>query len=168
MSNSLFITCPFSCVENELLRKFGSNVFFISCPGAIIPYNDSSFIKLLIESIFNHNITRIYFVNDTSCRILNDVILNKPLHGLEAEYLIKSIYHQAITKNCKRSSLLYQQFRLAELNLQFQKEAFLTNGIFTDLIIDSKIEIKTLLIDKQLGIFKESKITSRVKTTYEL
>lgn len=168
MSNTLFIICPFSCVENMLLRKYGLKAIFITCPGAIIPYNDASFINLLKEAIVNNNITRIYFVNDTSCRILNNVILNTSLHGLEAEYLVKSIYNQVFSMSNKRSSLLYQQFRLAELNLQFQKEEFLTNGVFTDLIIDGEIKIKTLVTDKNLRIFKESKIKSGVKTSYEL
>lgn len=67
-----------------------SNTLFITCPGAIIPYSDASFINLLIEFIFNNNISCIYFVNDTSCKILNNFILNKPLYGLEAECLVKS------------------------------------------------------------------------------
>lgn len=168
MSNILFIVCPFSMMEYTLKRKFGSNCFFLSCPGAIIPYNDECFINVMKESLIINNITCIYFVNDTSCIILNNIILNKPSHGLEAEYLVNSLYYHAANSNFKSSSLLYQQFKLAELNLHSQKEAFLSNGLFTNLVIDQKIKIKTLVTNKALRIFKESRISSSIKKTYEL
>lgn len=168
MSNILFIVCPFSVMENTLKRQFGSNSYFLSCPGAIIPYNDQSFIDVMKESIIINNVTSIYLVNDRSCSIINNVILHQTLHGLEAEYLIQSLYVEAYKKAFIGRSLFYQQFRLAELNVQFQKNEILTNGVFTNLILDEKITVKSLVTDKALRIFKESRVSSFVKTTYEL
>lgn len=155
MSNTLFIVCPFSFMEYTIKRKFGSNTFFISCPGAVIPYQDDSFVELLKESIIINGITSVYFVNDTACTILNNVLSNKTLFGLEAELLILSIFNNVYNKSLKGRTLHYQQFRLAEFNLQIQKEKFLTNGVFTDLVIDGQLEIKTLVTSRQMHIFKE-------------
>lgn len=168
MSNTLFIVCPFSFMENTIKRKFGSNTFFISCPGAVIPYQDDSFVELLKEAIIINGITRIYFVNDTACTILNNVLSNKTLFGLEAELLILSIFNNVYNKSLKGRTLQYQQFRLAEFNMQFQKEEFLTNGVFTDLVIDGQLEIKTLVTSRQMHIFKECRIGYSVKKAYEL
>lgn len=168
MSNTLFIVCPFSFMENTLKRKFGSNIYFISCPGAIIPYKDDSFVELLKEAIIINRIKRVYFVNDTACTILNSVLSNKTLFGLNAEFLIQSLCNAVYDKSLKGRTLQYQQFRLAEINLQYQKEAFLTNGVFTDLVIDEQLEIKTLITNRQMRIFKECRLQSSVKNAYEL
>lgn len=168
MNNKLFIVCPFSCVENKLKRKYGSNSFFISSPGAIIPYNDHLFIEVLMGEIVRNDISEIYFVNDASSRIINSVILNKDLFGLDAEYLVKSIYKNSFSKSFKGRTNQYQQFRLAELVVQNQKIEFLTNDVFTDLLIDRKIVVKTLVLSSSMRLLKESNIASLVKVTYEL
>jgi hypothetical protein len=168
MSNKLFIVCPFSCVENKLKRKYGSNVFFVSSPGSIIQYNDHLFIDFLRGDIIRNSINEVYFVYDASSRIINSVILNKDLFGLDAEYLIECIYKNAFAKSLKGRSNQYQQFRLAELVAQNQKNEFLTNGVFTDLIIDEKIVVKTFLISPSLQLVKESRIATPIKATYEL
>lgn len=168
MSNILFIVCPFSCVENKLKRKYGSNAFFISCPGTIIPYNDHHFIEVLKEEIIRNNISAVYFVYDTSSRIIDSIVLNKKLFGLDAEYLVESIYKRAFNKSLKGRSNQYQQFRLAELVAQNQKNEFLTNNVFTDLIIDEKIVVNTLVISSTMQFVKESRIAAPIKATYEL
>ena len=124
MSNTLFIVCPFSFMENTLKRKFGSNIYFVSCPGAIIPYKDDSFVELLKEAIIINRIKRVYFVNDTACTILNSVLSNKTLFGLNAEFLIQSLCNAVYDKSLKGRTLQYQQFRLAEINLQYQPMEF--------------------------------------------
>ncbi|OYZ01367.1 MAG: hypothetical protein B7Y37_06765 [Sphingobacteriia bacterium 28-36-52] len=168
MNNKLFIVCPFSCVENKLKKKYGSNAFFISSPGAIIPYNDQLFIEVLKGELVRNNINEIYFVNDASSRIINSVILNKDLFGLDAEYWVESIYKKVFTKSLKGRSIQYKQFRLAELIAQNQKNEFLANGVFTDLIIDEKILVKTLVISSSMQFIKESKIAAPITSTYEL
>ncbi|MDP3392649.1 hypothetical protein [Sediminibacterium sp.] len=168
MSNILFIVCPFSCVENKLKQKYGSNAFFISSPGAIIPYNDHLFIEVLMGEIVRNNINAIYFVNDASSRIINSVILNKDLFGLDAEHWVESIYKQAFATSLKGRSNQYQLFRLAELIAHNQKNEFLTNGVFTDLIIEEKIVVKTLVISSSMQFVKESRIAAPIKATYEL
>lgn len=168
MNNKLFIVCPFSCVENKLKRKYGSNSFFISSPGGVIPYNDHLFIEVLKDEIIRNNINSIYFVNDASSRIINAVILNQDLFGLGAEYLVERIYANSFSKSLKGRTNQYQQFRLAELVAQNQKIEFLTNEVFTDLVIDRKIVVKTLVLSSSMRLLKESNIASLVKVTYEL
>ncbi len=168
MSNLLFIVCSFSNVEYEIKRKYGPNVFIFSCPGAIIPYNDHPFIEVLKDEIIRNKIKTIYFVNDTSSTIIHAVLLNKKLFGLDAEYYVENIYKNAYPTSLKGRSIQYQQFRLAELITQNQKNDFLTNGIFTDLIIDEKVTIKTIVISRTMKIIKESRIEAPVKIKYEL
>ncbi|WP_439506050.1 hypothetical protein [Sediminibacterium sp.] len=168
MSNKLFIVCPFSCVEGKLKRKYGSNVFFVSCPGAVIPYNDNLFIEVLKDEIIRNNINTVYFVNDTNSRIISSIIQNENLFGLDAEYLIQNIYNKAYPISLKGRSIRYQQFKLAECIVHNQKDDFLTNGVFTDLIIDEKIMVKSLVISSSMQLIKESRIASSVKIAYEL
>lgn len=168
MSNKLFIICPFSCLEHKLKQRYGSNAFFVTCPAAIIPYNDVLFIEVLKEAIIQHNIQSVYFVNDSASGIINAVLMNKTLFGLDAEKCLNSIYQKAYSIRFKGRSIPYQQFRLAELNVQYQKDEFLLNGIFTDVIIDNKINVKTLVISNTMQVIKESRIASSVKVAYEL
>jgi hypothetical protein len=167
MTNNLFIVCPFSSVELRLKRKY-SNAFFISCPGAIIPYSDNSFIEILKGEIIRNNIKSVYFVNDTSSRIINAVLSTKDLFGLDAEYLVEKIYNNAFPQRLKGCSIQYQQLRLAEFIVQNQKDEFLTNGVFTDLVIDEKIMVKTLVVSPSMNFFKESRIAFPAILTYEL
>ncbi len=168
MSNILFIICPFSPVENMLKKKYGPDILFISCPGAIIPYNDHAFIEVLKGEVIRNKIKTVYFVNETSSRILNSVLLAKEPFGLEAEQLVQNIYNTIFSSSLKGRSIQYQQLRLAELVVQNQQNDFLTNGIFTDLIIDQKITIKTLVISRAINIIKESRIKAPVNKIYEL
>jgi len=168
MTNNLFIVCPFSSVEIRLKRKYGSNAYFISCPGAIIPYSDNIFIDILKGEIIRNNINSVYFVNDTSSIINNAVLSNKDLFGLDSEGLVKNIYKNIFPISLKGRSMQYQQFRLAELIVQNQKDEFLTNGVFTDLLIDEKIMVKTLVVSHSMNFFKESRIALPASLTYEL
>jgi len=168
MSNILFIICSFSNVEHQIKKKYGHNVFFVSCPSAIIPYNDPLFIEVLKDEIIRNKIKTVYFVNDSNSRIISSVILKKDLFGLDAEYLVQEIYSKVYSVSLQGRSIQYQQFRLAECIVQNQKDEFLTNGVFTDLVIDEKIMVKSLVISSSMQLIKESRITSPVKVAYEL
>lgn len=168
MSNILFIICSFSNVEQQIQRKYGHNVFVVSCPSAIIPYNDSLFIQVLKDEIIRNKIKTVYFVNDASSRIINAVLLRKELFGLDAEDQIQQLYDQHYKVSLIGRSISYQQVRLAELIVQHQQNEFLSNGIFTDLLIDEKIMVKTLVISRSMRMIKESRIESPVNINYEL
>lgn len=168
MSNLLFIVCSFSNVERQIKRQYGPNVFIVSCPSAIIPYNDSLFIDVLKDSINRNKIQTIYFVNDASSRIINAVLLRKQLFGLAAEDQVEQLYNQYYKVSLRGRSIPYQQIRLAEFIVQNQQNEFLTNGIFTDLLIDEKIMVKTLVISRSMRMIKESRIESPVNIRHEL
>lgn len=168
MSNILFVVCSFSNVEQQIQRKYGLNVFFVSCPSAIIPYNDHLFIEVLKDEIIRNKIKTVYFVNDASSRINNAVLLRKEKFGLVAEDLVQQLYNQHYKVSLNGRSIPYQQIRLAEFIVQYQQNEFLTNGIFTDLLIDEKIMVKTLVISRSMRLIKESRIESPVNINYEL
>jgi hypothetical protein len=78
MKNTLFITCPFSCLEVDLQKQFGKEIFFLSSTTAALQYEESEYLEGVKDFILRKKIKTIYFVNDTSCKFINGVIKKKP------------------------------------------------------------------------------------------
>lgn len=155
MDNKLFITCPFSCMESVLRNKYGNDVFFLTCSGAILHYEEYEYLEAIKDFFLRRNINTIYFVNDTSCRFINGIIKKSKLAGLPAETIMEDIYLDNYQLNFKGQPLFNQQIKLAELNIKMQATEMFNSTIIGNPISLYNIEIKGLVTSKDKNLFKQ-------------
>lgn len=134
--------CPFSNMELFLQKKYGKDIFFMTPSGGVIPTEDIAFLEATRDFIERENINTIYFVNDTSCRFINNVINKVKLAGLQSEKIIEHIFIDNYLSDFKGLSLSHQQVKLAELNVKHQAYQAMTLDVFGEQIAKNDITIK--------------------------
>jgi|694.fasta_scaffold74287_5 hypothetical protein len=168
MKNTLFITCPFSCLEVDLQKQFGKEIFFLSSTTAALQYEESEYLEGVKDFILRKKIKTIYFVNDTSCKFINGVIKKKANFGFYPEEVLKRIYTEYYASDFKRKALSRQQIKLAELNLNKQMKMIRRCSVLGTYIRESKIEIKGLITIKSKKKHAEFALSSVDINLYEL
>ena len=168
MKNTLFITCPFSCIEVDLQKQFGKEIFFLSSTAAALQYEESVYMEGVKDIILREGIKTIYFVNDTSCRFINGVIKKKDNFDFFPEKALKKIYTEYYSSDFKRQALCKQQIKLAELNLKKQMKMIRRCSVLGTYIRESKIEIKGLITIKSKKKYTEFDLSSVDINLYEL
>lgn len=155
MSNQLFIVCPFSSMETYLQQKYGKDIFFLTFPGAVIQFNETDYILGLKDFIEREKINHIYFVNDTSCRIIEGVIKRNIIAGFLSNKSIEALYVNNYFSTLKNHSLYNQKYKLAEIILKNQIQGIRNSEILGTFISAFGIEVKGLLTSKEFNLYKE-------------
>lgn len=155
MNNKLFIVCPFCNMELFLQKKYGKDIFFMTLSGGVIQTDDVAFLEAIRDFIERKNISTIYFVNETSCSYISNVINNVKLAGLQAEKIIEHIFIDNYSSDFKGLSLSHQQVKLAELNVKHQAYQAMTFDVFGAQIDKNDIKIKSIVTTKSENKLKE-------------
>lgn len=167
MSNKLFIICPFSQMEFFLQKKYGNDIYFLTCSGAVLQYEEYEYISEVKQFILREQIKTIYIANDTSCSFINGIIKKNKLHGLKSEKIIEELYIEYYLSDFKNQSLLVQQNKLAELNIKNQANELMNSTLLGSFIFEFDIEIKGLITTKEKELFKEVQIKNNNYKIYE-
>lgn len=168
MNNKLFLICPFSCMEKLLQSKYGNDIYFLTCSGAVLQYEELEYISEVKRFILREQIKTIYIVNDTSCRFINGIIKKNKLYGLKSEKIIEELYVEHYLSDFKNQSLLVQQNKLAELNIKNQANELMNSTLLGSTIFAFDIDIKGLITTKEKELFKEVQIKNNSYKIYEL
>jgi hypothetical protein len=163
MANKLFIICPFSCLDKFLRNKFGNDIYFLTCSGAVLQCDDFEYISEVKRFILREKIKTIYIVNDTSCRFINGIIKKNKLYGLRSERVIEALYVEHYLSDFKNQSLLVQQNKLAEFNIKNLAHELMNSFLLGGCISELDIEIKGLITSKQYKLYKEIQIETNNK-----
>lgn len=166
MSNKLFIVCPFSCMEPLLQQKYGSDITFLTCSGAVIPQQEVEYLSEVKRFIIRENINQIYIVNDISCRFLNGVISRKKMFGLNAEKAFEELYVDYYFTDFKDQKLLEQQYNLALRNISKQAKSIVQSPILGDILKEFDVQIKGVVTVKDQRIFREIEIPEIREISY--
>lgn len=166
MENQLFIVCPFSCMEAYLQKRYGKDIFFLTYSAGVIQLNDHEYLEVIEQFILREGIKKIYLVNDTSCRFLNSIIEQNKMTGLASEKELENLYIEHYFSLFKDKSIVYQQNKLAELNIKNQAMEMFKSSL-GNCILESGIEIKGLITTKQKDLIKELQIDTREAAVYE-
>lgn len=167
MEKKLFIVCPFSCIETFLKSRFGDDTYFITSPGAALPYNEFEYMSEIKEFVIRERIQTIYIVNDTSCRFINAIITRNKLFGLPSEKVMEELYIEHFFNEFKDQPVRHQKHKLAEINIRRQLKE-ITNSFISDIYpYESQLTIKGLLTSKQNKSLQEIRIENN-KISYEL
>lgn len=167
MNNKLFVVCPFSCMEPSLRKEFGSDIYFLSAPGAILDVDDAKYMESITEFMDRKKIKTVYFANDTACKFINRIIKREELFGLSAENILEELYFDYYTSYFKRQPLHEQQIRLAKLSIKKQVADLMRSGLPGEFIQEKNIEIKGLITTKSKNIFEEIVLDTFDNTIYE-
>lgn len=154
-------------MEPALRKEFGSDVYFLSAPGAILDITDSKYMESLAEFMFRKKIKTVYFVNETSCKFINRIIKRDELFGLSAENILEELYFDYYTSYFKRQPLHEQQIRLAELSIKRQVADLMKAEMPGEFILEQNIEIKGLITTKSKKSFEEIVLDTLDNTIYE-
>ena len=145
MNNKLFLVCPFSCMENVIIQKYGDDVFFITGIAAGLQLNEEGYAAVIKDFISRENITEVFIVNDTSCRFINNVLNNENSFGTHSETVIQNLFDENFYSLLKGKTLNEQQVILAELNIKRQAKEMMKPDLFLNQITKGKICIKGLI-----------------------
>ena len=164
MANQLFIVCPFSSMETFLQNKYGNDIFFLTCSGAVLQFQDFDFILEVIDFIVREKIQTIYIANDTSCRFMKGIIMKKKLYGLTSENVMEELYIDSYFSDFKDQPIFKQKYKLAELNIKNQINEILDSSLLGSYISEYDIEIKGLITSKENKLYKEILIENNIST----
>lgn len=167
MDKKLFVVCPFSTMEAFIRSKYGEDVFFLTCSGAVLQGQDLEYMKEVNSLIIREKITSIYFVNDTSCCFLNSVIRDDRPFGLHSERIIRGLYRDNYQKDFEGKSLFQQQVKLAELNLKNQMQEITDSPILDCPESAHRIRIKGLIVSKNRDMVVEISNQQKNNKIYE-
>jgi hypothetical protein len=154
-NNKLFIVCPFSFTEAVIREKYGEELYFLSCSGAVLSYSDPEYLKAIGDFIVRKEIKTISFVHDTSCRFINGAIRKAEKFGLHAESVIEEVYTAQYEELFQGLPLLDRQYKLAEHLINRQVQDLLNSEYLGGLILDSGIEVKGLITSRQRVFFED-------------
>ncbi|MDO8951384.1 MAG: hypothetical protein Q7U86_02105 [Draconibacterium sp.] len=149
MNNKLFFICPFSQLENFIREKYGDDVFFITAMGTIFQFDETEYLESIKDFINRENITEIFVVSDTSCRFINNALINENNTGSYSETVIKNLLKDNYAFVMKEKTIEQQQIKLAELIVNYQASELLKPECFQQQIIQNKILIKELITSKK-------------------
>jgi carbonic anhydrase len=153
-------------METYLQKRFGKDIFFLTYSAAVIDGNDDGYLAEIEQVIIRENIKKIYLVNDTSCRFINGIIERNEMAGLTSEKVLEDLYIENYFSVFKDKSIVYQQNKLAELNIKNQAIE-LMNSMLGNCIHESGIELKGLITTKHKGLIKELQIDPSEAAVYE-
>lgn len=168
MSNKLFIVCPFSCLEPLLQHKYGNDITFLTCSGAVLPHQEIEYLSEVKRFILRENINRFYIVNDISCRFINGVISRSKMFGLNAEKAFEELYVDYYFTDFKDQNPLEQQYNLALRNISKQANNIVQSPILGDIITEFDVQIKGVITAKDQRLFREVEIPEISYKSYGL
>lgn len=168
MSNKLFIVCPFSCLEPLLQYKYGNDITFLTCSGAVLPQHEIEYLSEVKQFIIRENINHIYIVNDVSCRFINGVISRNKMYGLNAEKAFEELYVDHYFTDFKDQNPLNQKYNLALRNISKQAKCLVESPILGDILAEYDVHIKGVVTLKDQRIFREIEVPEISYKSYEL
>lgn len=148
MENKLFLVCPFSCVENFIRKKYGTNSFFITSMAAQSQFHDIKYLETIKETMTTENIRRLFIVNDISCRFINRFLKGERILDTPAEKNIQNIFIDNYSTIMRQPSLTEKAQVLAALNIRQQAHEILENELFKSHMLRNKIVVKGLITTK--------------------
>jgi hypothetical protein len=166
-SNRLFVVCPFSFTESVLREKYGEDLYFLSCSGAVLSYSDPVYLKAVGEFLISKEIKSINFVHDTSCRFINGAIRKAAKFGLHAESLIEEVYQAHFEEVFKGLPLSDRQYKLAEHLINRQVRDLLNAEYLGGLLLDAGIEVKGLITSRQRVFFEDVQLYRNQRLIHE-
>jgi len=167
MKNKLFIVCPFSSVETFIRSRFGNDVLLLTFSGAVLQFQDIDFVEAVKGMIVREDVDTIYFVNETSCRLINGVIGGNEPVGLHSEKTIRRIYNDHYQVAFRGRSLFQQQVKLAELNVKAQMDKIVHSPMFDYPVSAYNITVKGLIISKERDMVVEISSKKKSNKIYE-
>jgi carbonic anhydrase len=153
-------------MEPYLQNRFGKDVFFLTFSGAVFNTKDYELVAEIEHFLIRENVKKIYVVNDTSCRFLNSIIDQNKMTGLTCEKTIEHLYIEHYFSLFKDKSQVYQQIKLAELNIENQLTEIRKSSLGS-LIEEMEIELTGLVTTKQKEVIREVKIKNDETPVYE-
>ncbi len=165
--NRLFITCPFSHLETTLRQKYGNDILVLSAIGGVLPYREYDFIMSIKDVIEKEKINNICFVNDISCRFINNILTKQKLCGFPVERGLEELYIDNYFREFKGKSLWHQQKRLAELNVSLQIKELLESTILGKTINNHNIIVNGLVTSQKEVTVYEINQTKQLERIYE-
>lgn len=165
--NRLFITCPFSHSEATLRQKYGNDILVLSAIGGVLPYQEYDFIVSIKDVVEREKINHICFVNDTSCRFINNILTKQKLCGFPVEKGLEELYIDNYFTDFKGKSLSQQQKRLAELNVNLQIKELLESTILGKIINNHNIFVNGLVTSQKETTIHEINQTKQFERIYE-
>jgi carbonic anhydrase len=136
-------------MENFIQEKYGPDVFFITAMGTIFKFKEEEYLETIKQFIDRENITEIFVVSDTSCRLLNSAIENDMKYGLDSEMVIQKLLKDNYSLVMNEKEIDQQRMKLAELIVNYQASELKKVECFQQQIIQNKIIIKELVTSRK-------------------
>ena len=149
---TLYIVCPFSCMESFIAERIGGGGYFLSVAAAVPDLEDAFTVESISDLVEREGIGAVCVVNDASCRFIDAVVSGSEVPIAKVGENLIECFETSGLSGAQALSYAEKRLRLAEFNVMRQVQRMRDNERLSRLLSRRCVRIKGLATSRAHGL----------------